>query len=109
MRWRQPVGERVPERIGETGEHEHGEHRHDAHGVAPSAHPHPLQQDHQGVQQQGDEPRHRHEQEDLAQFVDDLAGEDRGHHHADGDQDGLEGDVAFVGPLPQPAAPGHRG
>ena len=105
----QPVGERVAERVGETGEHEHGQHRDDGHGVAPSAHPHPLQQDHQRVQQQRDEPRHRHEQDDLAQLVDELAGQDRGHHHADRDQDGQEGDMTFVGPLPKPAAPGHGG
>ncbi len=109
MRWVSPLASGAPNAVGEAGEDEHGEHRHDGHGVAPAAHPYPLQEDDDRVEQQRDEARHRHEQDHLAQLVDDLAGQDRGHHHAHRDQDGLERDVPLVGPLPQPGAPGHRG
>ena len=74
----QPVDERVPEGAGQAGEHEQGEDRHDGHGVAPAPDPDALQEHDQRVEQQGDEPRHHHEQEDLAQLVDELAGQERG-------------------------------
>ena len=68
----------------------------------------PLQQDHQRVEQQGDEARHHDEQEDLAQLVDDLAGQEVTTTTATVVRMACKRDAPLVGPLPQPGAPGHR-
>jgi hypothetical protein len=56
---------------------------------------------HDRVEQHRDEPRHEHQQHDVPQQVDQLAGQVGSDDHPGRDQDGPQRDVAPVGSLEQ--------
>ena len=56
-----------------------------------------LQGHDEGVQDEGDESSDDEEQEQVAQAVEELAGEEDGHDHEDRGQDGSQGDVVDGG------------
>jgi hypothetical protein len=95
-----PVDQRHAERRGQADEDQHGPERDDRHGHAPARDP-PLHLSHGRVEQHRDEPCHEHQQHDVPQQVDQLAGQVGSDDHPDRDQDGPQRDVAPVGGLEQ--------
>jgi hypothetical protein len=95
-----PVDQRIAELVSQDGEDHQGREGDDRHRVAPARDP-PLQQDHDRVEQQRDEPGHDDQQHDVTQPVNQLAGQVGGRHHGDCHHDRPQRDVPQLGGLPQ--------
>jgi len=56
----------VAERRQQAGEDQHRPEGRDGHGPAAAPDPPSLQSDHEGIQDEGEKPRHHHDQDDVA-------------------------------------------